>query len=209
MKELVTEEGAGALAGLVGARIMYGLAPDASLTRYMNVDGWEEWRGERGLFVTGHVVVLRVEEGTRRRWVTLSPGPDAPIDPWAPMWATCAEHLDAVSGLEPHHLHAHHFEGRANGLKGVEFDTYMDTHADGLGMMRLTCWTGAPVRRVEVHDHAPYAALVVEHTDGMRWSCWAEYDFAFWLSFTEGVADALEEPSGGCTVWDAAGRRDM
>ncbi len=205
MQDLVTEEGGRTLGKLVGARIMYGLAPDVHVTRSSYVEGWEEWRGARGVFMNGYVLVLRVEWGGTREWVTVSPGPDAPIEPWAPMWAERAAHLDEVSGLEPQHLQAHHFNARAKGLKGAELDAHLDTHADGLGMTRLSCWTDAAVRRVEVHGHAPYAALVVEHTDGSRWSCWAEYDFAFWVNFTEDVAGALADSSERHVSWDTAG----
>jgi hypothetical protein len=201
MEELVTSEGGEALARLVGARIMYGLVPDANLTWGAHVEGWEEWRGERGVFVQGHVLVLRVEGEGSRGWVTVAPGPDAPVEPWAPMWVREAAHLDEVPGLEPWHLKGRAFGGRADGLRGAELDAHMDTHVDGLGMTRLSCWTGGAVRRVEVHAHPPYAALVVEHDGGARWSCWAEYDFAFWVNVSGGVADALAESSERHVTW--------
>ena len=63
-------------------------------------------------------------------------------------------------------------------------------------MNRCNFWGGVgPITSIEVFEFNPYAACIIQHGEEFVWNIYAEYDFDFWINFSDAMSKGIKENS--------------
>lgn len=177
------------LQDLIGQSIHYGLIPNLIISSSEVYPESTFYHQDYGHFYSSYELNLRVKDATDiKQWITFSPGPDEAIEEWAPFWIT-----NPVIPDFNHIIKDTRFFDKQNTqdlIKGntvIELENnFLDTHGDGLGMVRCSFWSNNdPIKSIAVFEYDPYAACIITHESGMEWCMYAEYDFIFWINFSQ------------------------
>lgn len=178
---------------MLGCCINYASMPNLSIGRgaMLPDDSMYQVNKTYQGFYLSSLVNLRLENSKGKRfWITIKPGPDAPIEPWAPLEVKLNDTCDYGEAKKDYS----HFEKEKASKWGIKSKTqieneFMDKYNYGFGLNRLSMWYNEEkIVKIELYDVAPYAACIITHSSGKSWSMYAEYDFEFWINFSEEMA---------------------
>ncbi|WP_299679551.1 hypothetical protein [uncultured Dokdonia sp.] len=180
------------LQDLIGQTIEFGLIPNLRISSSESYPDVTFYNQDYGHFYSSYELNLRVEDDSGiRKWVTLSPGPDEPIEDWAPFWVTNPILPDFNPIIEDTRFFDEAMSQKT--MKGNTIheikNTFLDTHGDGFGMVRCNIWGFKdPIKKISIYQYGTYAACIITHDSGKEWSIYAEYDFDFWINFSAQMA---------------------
>jgi len=185
---------------MIGQTIDYCLIPDLQISVSEVYPDTSQYGKDYGAFYSSSLVNLRlINSSGDKSWIKICPGPDEDIEPWAPLFAQELKQPDFDDNKKETELFEKEYESKLKDSKKDKFELeneFLDGYADGLGMNRCNLWKFEdPIKSIEVHEFNPYAACIIEHSSGMTWSIYAEYDFVFWLNSSEKMAKSIRENS--------------
>ena len=199
MKLILTEHKA-ILEKMIGSSIRFGLLPNLNIESLANLPDhrlYDESKDYQS-FYSSHLVNLRMinNEG-EQFWVTMAPGPDLPIEPWAPFWATSQVGFDSGGIKKDYSFYVEsHGDEPTGDLKTIAQleNNFLNTYNFGFGLNRVSKWFDhEKITHIEMYDCNPYAACIINHDSGKEWCVYAEYDSTFWLNFSQDMINGVRE----------------
>lgn len=179
---------------LIGGIIEYGIIPnlyisDSAILPDIALNG-----KDYGHFYNSFFIYLRVlRKDNSKIWLKIAPGPDSPINPWAPVWI---EEKNKINFNELSLEKNEFIENVTKYEESKEGRVYLDYYIASFGFTKLKCWGYKDkISSIKICSHSPYAASVIEHESGKKWSIYFEYDFDFWLNFNHDLAQGIEKYS--------------
>jgi hypothetical protein len=184
------------LTQLIGGIIEYGVIPNVYISDSailpdiaLNGENYDH-------FYNSSFIYLRVSKKDKSKvWLKIAPGPDSPINPWAPVWVEEKSKInfDELSIDKDEFIENVAKYEKSNEDKGR---VYLDYNIASFGFTKLNCWGYKDkISSIKICSHLPYAAIVMEHESGKKWSIYLEYDFDFWLNFNYDLAEGIEKYS--------------
>ncbi|NQY07457.1 MAG: hypothetical protein HRT68_14985 [Flavobacteriaceae bacterium] len=197
--KLILNEHHEILKELIGQTIKFGLIPNLYLSSCETYPDEIFYNQTYGHFYSSTLINLRFENhDSSKSWVTFSPGPDEDIKDWAPFWAEKVVSADFNGVNKDTRVFEKELAKKlVTGSNQIELENnFLDTHIDGLGMTRCNLWdNNDPIKKIEILDFSPYAGCIITHESGMEWCMYAEYDFLFWINFSNTMPDNFRQSS--------------
>ena len=198
--KIILPEHKALLEKMIGSSIRFGLLPNLSVESGGGLPNdilYDESKDYQS-FYSSHLLNLRMLNNDGKQfWITMAPGPDSPIEPWAPFWITSGFGFDSGGIKKDYSFFIESYGSEPKGdLKTIAQleNNFLNTHRFGFGLNRISKWLeGEEITQIELYDCSPYAACIIRHNSGKEWCIYAEYDFEFWLNFSQDMVSGIRE----------------
>ncbi len=199
MKTVLSEHKA-LLKKMIGCSIRFGLMPNLNVESGGCMPDSELYSDNNsyGSFYASHLINLRKKDRRGDQfWITLAPGPDSPIEPWAPFWVSSTLGFNNGGVKKDYSFYVSSIGQKPSGNEdevALLENEFLNTHVFGFGLNRISKWFDEEkIIQIELYDCAPYAACIIKHNSGKEWCIYAEYDFEFWINFSDEMINGIRE----------------
>ncbi|MCT4666180.1 MAG: hypothetical protein N4A45_13220 [Flavobacteriales bacterium] len=198
--KIILDEHRDLLRKMIGCSIEFGLLPKLSVQSggCLPDGNFYDTTKNYGSFYSSYLLNLRMRRNDNDRfWITISPGPDSPIKPWSPLWIYSNLGFDNGNVKKDYSFYEESIgsepKGNETEIASQENDFLKNHHFD-FGLNLMSKWLNSEkVTQIELYDCSPYAACIIQHNSGKKWCLYAEYDFEFWINFSEDMITGIRE----------------
>lgn len=185
---------------MIGCSIRFGLLPslNVNIGGCLPDDCLYNANMNYGSFYSSSVLNLRMKEANGNEfWITISPGPDAPVEPWSPLGVISNPGFDSGKIKKDYSFYkekiGHYPKGSMLEIADQE-NEFLKKHSFDFGLNMISKWLDhEKIIQIEIYDCSPYIACIIQHNTGKEWSIYAEYDFEFWLNFSQSMVKGIRK----------------